>query len=75
MPSLCSANVLIICPDPEAYTSRLASDFPQVRFTTFASLECPPAMGLMGDADAIIAYGRAFDAECLKRAQKLRWFQ
>ena len=75
MPSLSSANVLIICPDPEAYTSRLAGDFPQVKFTTFASLECTPAMDLMGDADAIIAYGRAFDAECLERAKKLRWFQ
>jgi len=75
MPSLLSANVLIICPDPEAYTSRLAGDFPQVKFTTFASLECTPAMDLMGDADAIIAYGRAFDAECLERAKKLRWFQ
>src|SRR6516225_9573620 len=75
MPSLSSANVLIICPEPEAYTSRLAGDFPQVKFTTFTSLECSPAMDLMGDADAIIAYGRAFDAECLERAKKLRWFQ
>jgi D-2-hydroxyacid dehydrogenase (NADP+) len=70
-----SAQVLIICPEPEAYTSRLAGDFPQVKFTTFTSLECRPAMDLMGDADAIIAYGRAFDAECLARAKKLRWFQ
>jgi D-2-hydroxyacid dehydrogenase (NADP+) len=70
-----SANVLIICPEPEAYTSRLVGDFPRVKFTTFTSLECRPAMDLMGEADAIIAYGRAFDAECLARAKKLRWFQ
>ncbi|HEY6256219.1 MAG TPA: D-2-hydroxyacid dehydrogenase [Xanthobacteraceae bacterium] len=69
------AHVLIICPEPEAYTSRLAPAFPQVKFSTFASLECTPAMDLMGDADAIIAYGRAFDAQCLARAKKLRWFQ
>jgi phosphoglycerate dehydrogenase-like enzyme len=73
MPS--SANVLLICPEPEAYTSRLVGDFPEVKFTTFTSLECRPAMDLMGDADAIIAYGRAFDAQCLARAKKLRWFQ
>jgi len=70
-----SANVLLICPEPEAYTSRLIGDFPEVKFTTFTSLECRPAMDLMGDADAIIAYGRAFDAQCLARAKKLRWFQ
>jgi phosphoglycerate dehydrogenase-like enzyme len=70
-----SANVLLICPEPEAYTSRLVGDFPEVKFTTFTSLECRPAMDLMGEADAIIAYGRAFDAQCLARAKKLRWFQ
>ncbi len=70
-----SSNVLIICPDPEAYTSRLAGGFPQVKFATHASLECRPAIDLMGDADAIISYGRAFDAECLARASRLRWFQ
>jgi phosphoglycerate dehydrogenase-like enzyme len=70
-----STNVLIICPEPEAYTSRLVGDFPQVKFATFTSLECRPAMDLMGEADAIIAYGRAFDAECLARAKRLRWFQ
>jgi D-2-hydroxyacid dehydrogenase (NADP+) len=68
-------NVLIICPEPEAYTSRLAPDFPQVTFGCVASLECPPALDRMDEADAIIAYGRAFDAECLARAKKLRWFQ
>jgi D-2-hydroxyacid dehydrogenase (NADP+) len=67
--------ILIICPDPEAYTSRLAEFAPQVRFSCFASLECPPAIDLMGDVEAIFAYGRGFDARCLARAERLRWFQ
>src|SRR5258708_35902039 len=68
-------NVLIICPEPQAYTSRLAAEFPQVKFSCVASLECTPALDRMGEADAILSYGRAFDAECLARAKKLRWFQ
>jgi D-2-hydroxyacid dehydrogenase (NADP+) len=68
-------NVLIICPDPQAYTSRLAPDFPQVAFASVPALECTQALDRMGEADVIIAYGRAFDAECLGRAKKLRWFQ
>src|ERR1700731_1277719 len=68
-------NVLIICPDPQAYTSRLAPAFPQVNFSCVASLECTPALDRMGAADAILSYGRAFDAECLARAKRLKWFQ
>ena len=75
MPIQSPTNVLIICPEPEAYTSRLAGEFPQVKFTSVASLECTPALPLMGEADAILSYGRAFDAECLARAAKLKWFQ
>ena len=75
IPSNAAINVLIICPDPQAYTSRLAAEFPQVTFSCVAALECTPALDRMGEADAIIAYGRAFDAECLARAKKLRWFQ
>jgi D-2-hydroxyacid dehydrogenase (NADP+) len=70
-----ASNVLIICPEPQAYTSRLAPAFPQVTFSCVASLECTPALDRMGEADAILSYGRAFDAECLARAKKLRWFQ
>ena len=70
-----STNILIICPDPQAYTSRLAPVFPQVTFSCVAALECTRAMDRMGDADAIFAYGRAFDAQCLARSSKLRWFQ
>ena len=70
-----SVNVLIICPEPEAYTARLAPAFPQVSFSSVAALECTQAMDRMGEADAILAYGRAFDAECLARSKKLRWFQ
>jgi D-2-hydroxyacid dehydrogenase (NADP+) len=70
-----ASNVLIICPEPQAYTSRLAPAFPQVTFSCVASLECTPALDRMGEADAILSYGRAFDAECLARANKLRWFQ
>jgi phosphoglycerate dehydrogenase-like enzyme len=68
-------NVLIICPDPQAYTSRLAAAFPQVTFSCVAAMECTQALDRMAEADAIFAYGRAFDAECLARAKKLRWFQ
>src|ERR1700680_3367964 len=68
-------NVLIICPEPEAYTSRLAGAFPQVRFSCVAALECTKEMDRLGEADAILAYGRAFDAECLARAKRLKWFQ
>jgi phosphoglycerate dehydrogenase-like enzyme len=75
MPVQETTNVLIICPEPEAYTSRLVPEFPQVKFTSVASLECTPALPLMGEADAILSYGRAFDAECLARAARLRWFQ
>jgi D-2-hydroxyacid dehydrogenase (NADP+) len=67
--------ILIICPDPQAYTSRLAEFAPQVAFSSFASLECPPAIDLMADAEAIFAYGRGFDAQCLARADRLKWFQ
>jgi D-2-hydroxyacid dehydrogenase (NADP+) len=70
-----STNILIICPDPQAYTSRLAAEFPQVTFACVAALECTQALDRMGEADAIFAYGRAFDADCLARAKKLRWFQ
>jgi hypothetical protein len=56
-------NVLIICPDPQAYTSRLAAAFPQVTFSCVAALECTQALDRLGEADAIFAYGRAFDAE------------
>jgi phosphoglycerate dehydrogenase-like enzyme len=73
--STAASNVLIICPEPEAYTSRLAGAFPQVKFSCVASLECTPALDRMGEADAILSYGRAFDAECLAHAQRLRWFQ
>jgi phosphoglycerate dehydrogenase-like enzyme len=68
-------NVLIICPDPQAYTSRLAPAFPQVTFSCVAAMECTQALDRMGEADAIFAYGRAFDADCLARAKKLKWFQ
>jgi D-2-hydroxyacid dehydrogenase (NADP+) len=70
-----STNILIICPDPQAYTSRLAAEFPQVTFACVAALECTQALDRMGEADAIFAYGRAFDADCLARAKRLRWFQ
>jgi D-2-hydroxyacid dehydrogenase (NADP+) len=70
-----STQILIICPDPEAYTSRLAAAFPQVTFSCVAALECTQAMDRLGDADAIFAYGRAFDAQCLARSKRLRWFQ
>ena len=75
MPTQSPVNVLIICPEPQAYTSRLEPAFPQVRFSCVEALECTQALDLMGEADAILAYGRAFDAECLARAKKLRWFQ
>jgi phosphoglycerate dehydrogenase-like enzyme len=68
-------NVLIICPEPEAYLARLAPAFPQVAFSSVAALECTQAMDRLAEADAILAYGRAFDAECLARSQRLRWFQ
>jgi D-2-hydroxyacid dehydrogenase (NADP+) len=68
-------QILIVCPDPPAYTSRLAEFAPQVQFSSFAALECPPAIDLMADADAIFAYGRDFDAECLAAAKRLKWFQ
>jgi D-2-hydroxyacid dehydrogenase (NADP+) len=68
-------QILIVCPDPPAYTSRLAEFAPQVQYSSFAALECPPAIDLMADADAIFAYGRDFDAECLAAAKRLKWFQ
>jgi len=70
-----STQVLIICPDPGAYTSRLAEFSPQVNFSCCASLECPPAIDLMDDAEVIFAYGRGFDARCRERAARLKWFQ
>src|SRR5258708_8093661 len=69
------ANVLIICPEPEAYPSRLVPAFPQVKFSCVAALECTQALDRLGEADAILAYGRAFDAECLARSKRLKWFQ
>jgi D-2-hydroxyacid dehydrogenase (NADP+) len=75
MPTQSQVNVLIICPEPEAYTSRLAPAFPQVTFSCVAALECTQALDRLGEADAILAYGRAFDAQCLARAKRLKWFQ
>jgi phosphoglycerate dehydrogenase-like enzyme len=75
MPTQSPVNVLIICPEPEAYTSRLAPAFPQVKFSCVAALECTQALDRLGEADAILAYGRAFDVECLARSKKLKWFQ
>jgi phosphoglycerate dehydrogenase-like enzyme len=68
-------NVLIVCPDPDAYISRLQPLFPEVRFTTVRSLECTPALDLFPEADAVLSYGRAFDQACLARAKRLKWFQ
>src|SRR5580704_5463624 len=70
-----SAHILVICPDPDAYTTRLAPAFPQVEFTRVATMDCRVALDRLADADAILSYGREFDAECLARAKKLRWFQ
>src|ERR1700704_1886168 len=70
-----SVNVLIICPEPAPYMARLAPACPQVNFSSVAALECTQAMDRMGEAEAIFAYGRALDAECLARSKKLRWFQ
>jgi phosphoglycerate dehydrogenase-like enzyme len=68
-------NVLIIAPDPDAYTSRLQPLFPEVRYSTVRSLEVTPALDLFPEADAVLAYGRAFDRACLARASRLKWFQ
>src|SRR5580704_5723267 len=70
-----SAHILVICPDPDAYTTRLAPAFPQVEFTRVATMDCRVALDRLADADAILSYGREFDAECLARAKKLKWFQ
>ncbi len=70
-----SSQILLICPDPAAYTSRLADSFPQVKFSGVAAMECTQAMDQLADADAIFAYGRAFDAQCLARSARLKWFQ
>ena len=70
-----STNVLLVCPDPDAYTSRLAQAFPQVRFSGLATMECRQALDLYPDADAIFSYGRGYDAECLARSVRLKWFQ
>jgi phosphoglycerate dehydrogenase-like enzyme len=70
-----STEVLIICPDPKAYTSRLEDFNSQVNFSCCASHECPPAIDLMSEAEVIFAYGRGFDARCLARATRLKWFQ
>jgi phosphoglycerate dehydrogenase-like enzyme len=68
-------HILLICPDPAAYTSRLAPSFPQLRFTCVAALDCRQALDQLPDADAIFAYGRGFDGECLARSRQLKWFQ
>jgi phosphoglycerate dehydrogenase-like enzyme len=68
-------NVLIIAPDPDAYTTRLQPVFPEVSFDTVRSLEVTPALDLFPDADAVLAYGRAFDRTCLLCAKRLKWFQ
>jgi phosphoglycerate dehydrogenase-like enzyme len=68
-------HILIICPDPQAYTSRLAPQFPQVTFSCMTEVECTQVLDRMGEADAIFGNGMAFDAECLVQAKKLRWFQ
>jgi len=68
-------NVLIISPNPEPYMEHLPRAFPDVRFTAVRSLEVTPALDLMAEADALFAYGRGFNRECLARARRLKWFQ
>src|SRR3984885_1707156 len=70
-----SAHILVIVPDPDAYTTRLAPAFPQGEFPRVATMDCRVALDRLADADAILSYGREFDAECLARAKKLKWFQ
>jgi phosphoglycerate dehydrogenase-like enzyme len=69
------ANVLLICPHPEEYVSRLAPSFPDVQFTSVQAMECTKAIEHMPNADAIFTYGRAFDRQCLEQCGRLRWIQ
>jgi D-2-hydroxyacid dehydrogenase (NADP+) len=68
-------NVLIVCPDPEAYVSRLGPLFPEVQFATVATRDAADAMEHYPVADAVVAFGRGFTKECLAKAERLKWFQ
>jgi D-2-hydroxyacid dehydrogenase (NADP+) len=70
-----STNILIICPNPAPYISSLQPAFPDVRFTSVAALECTEALKELPSADAIFAYGRAFDRACLIKSERLKWIQ
>jgi D-2-hydroxyacid dehydrogenase (NADP+) len=70
-----STNILVICPQPDPYVARLQPLFPDIRFTAVASLECAPDTNGLAEADAIFGYGRGFDAACLARAARLKWYQ
>jgi len=68
-------NVLIVCPDPQAYVSRLGPLFPEVQFVTVATQNAADAMEHYPVADAVVAFGRGFTKECLAKAERLKWFQ
>ena len=68
-------NVLIVCPDPQAYVSRLGPLFPEVQFATVATMNAADAMKHYPVADAVVAFGRGFTKECLVKAERLKWFQ
>ena len=68
-------NVLIVCPEPQAYTSRLQPLFPEVQFATVATMNAAEAMEHYPVADAVVAFGRGFTRECLAKAERLKWFQ
>ena len=68
-------NVLIVCPDPEAYASRLRPAFPDVQFTKVATMNAADALDDYPAADAVMAMGRGLTRECLAKAERLKWFQ
>jgi len=68
-------NVLIVCPEPQAYVSRLGPLFPEVQFVTVATMNAADALEHYPVADAVVAFGRGFTKECLAKAERLKWFQ
>ena len=68
-------NVLIVCPDPNAYLTLLRPKFPDVQFATVATMDAADAMDRYPTADAVVAFGRGFTKECLAKAERLKWFQ
>ncbi|MEZ2127825.1 MULTISPECIES: D-2-hydroxyacid dehydrogenase [unclassified Sinorhizobium] len=69
-----SAKVLLLIPGANQFAAMLEPEFPDVEFIQRPVENATEALDALSDADAIISRGHGFDAACLERSQRLKWF-